>query len=164
MKHKILFIAASCFLLSACLKNDILKDELLDASNINETDHITSGAIMAKFDVNVLSSELTPFVNSDGDTVCATSFSIQLSSEFINDLKNYWDGYINLERTSGSAAPVTTVYELKDDWSKPFEYKAGAVPCDTNETRGSLTLKLIDPNTSRVTAVAGSKGFDLPIN
>lgn len=135
--------------LSACLKNDIL-DEDLTGSNFKQSEFYTSGDFSESFNFTVKSTEMSVITN-ETDTLCSPRFTVHLEKSFASKLETNWDGEIYL----GSI-------NLTDDLLQIFTIGGSPVPCNASYSVSQPTLNLIDPKTQRV-SLSFTKDITLPI-
>ncbi len=151
--QKILYILITGLCLSACLKKDILDDDL-SGTNFKQSEFYTSGEFVNMLDMTVDSTRLDVITNGLGDTLCKTLFTGRLDEAFIQSLEENWDGEIQIVQVEDT--------DFTSNPRRSFSLRGAPAECDAESSTAEIEILLVDPNTQRIT-VRQNKILTLPI-
>ncbi|WP_417592275.1 hypothetical protein [Owenweeksia hongkongensis] len=151
--RKILYILIAGIGLAACLKKDILADDL-SGTNFKQSEFYTSGQFVNMLDMTVSSTRLEIITNGLGDTLCKTFFTGSLEETFVQALDENWDGEIQIVQVEDT--------DFTSNPRRSFTLRGAPAECDADSSTAEIEILLVDPNTQRIT-VRQNKILTLPI-
>jgi len=152
--QKILYILITGLCLSACLKKDILDEDLNDP-NFQESDFFTSGEFNSQFDFIIESVDLKTIVNptDPNDIRCEPTYTLRLNDNFVTGLTKEWSNKVVLKLYQDSLTPPrdAVTFEFNDNYGQSIKFEGTDIECNATSSDLEAAIFLFAPS-GRATA------------
>lgn len=163
MKNAV-FIPLLILILSGCLRNDVLDDELL-GTNFQESEFYTSGRFENDLDLAISNLIMDRVANNQGDTVCVPDFKFTLPPDYVQSLSEEWEGNLRLLLIKGQGPAQTEIEYIlsQGEYGAVQSIRWSSVSCSRDTLAIPIRLELTSQGTSQVSALATTEVvIDLP--